>query len=224
MGKRILLVGDSSEIAKSVKAKAISIGYKLHIGYNTRSVDNENNPIKTYVDTTNQKSIENLVLKAKEKLGEIDHLVYTSGISEERWATEQQTWEQVNKIIQINLTGAIYASTQFSKQVCNKNDKNKSIVLLSSESGEYGGQGISIYAATKAGLNMFAKGYARELRQKNCRINVVSPGKIGEVGEQKKGLLRKRGTGNDVAEAILWLISDRSSYCSGTRITISGGN
>lgn len=223
MKERILLIGDSSEIAKSLRKKALEIGHEIHIGYNKITSDNKNDPTKTYVDTTDKESIENLVLMATRKLGGIDHLVYTSGISEERWSTEQQTWEEVNRIIQINLTGAIYIATQFSKTVSLDNKKNKSIVLVSSESGEYGGQGIAIYAATKAALNTFARGYARELRKKNCRINVVSPGKIEKKETDTTRVLEEVGSGADVAEAILWLISERSSYCSGTKISVSGG-
>ena len=122
------------------------------------------------------------------------------------------------------MTGAIYTATQFTRKIKKGNEKNKSIILISSESGEYGGSGISIYAATKAGLNTFAKGYARQLKEKNCRINIVSPGKIGKVENSKKSLEDEQGTGDDVAEAVLWLISDRSRYCSGTKISINGGN
>ena len=224
MEPRILLVGESSEISKSIRAKALKSGYSIHTGYNNRTTENENDPTKTYVDSTNPKSIENLILRAKTTLGDIDHLIYTSGISEKRWTTEEQSWEELNKIIQINLTGAIYAATQFSKRIDSKNEKNKSIVLISSESGEYGGKGISTYAATKAGLNTFARGYARQLKSKNCGINVVSPGKIGKNEKNKSSLMEDQGTGNDVAEAVLWLISDQSSYCSGAKISINGGN
>ena len=88
MGKNILLVGDSSEIAQSLKEKALENGYRIHVGYNTRNKDNENDPSKTYVDSTDYKSIDNLIFEARERLGGIDHLIYTSGISEKRWSTE----------------------------------------------------------------------------------------------------------------------------------------
>ena len=117
MKERILVVGDSSEIAKSLKKKAQELGHKIHVGYNKITADNENDPQKSYVDTTDKESIENLLFMAMRKLGGIDHLVYTSGISEKRWSTEEQTWEEANRIIQINLTGAIYmTNNNFQKQ------------------------------------------------------------------------------------------------------------
>ena len=164
------------------------------------------------------------ILYSEQKLlGDIDHLIYTSGITKEGGQQKSNRGRiKQNNTNKFNWRYICFA--QFSKRIDSKNEKNKSIVLISSESGEYGGRGISTYAATKAGLNTFARGYARQLKSKNCRINVVSPGKIGKNEKNKSSLMEDQGTGNDVAEAVLWLISDQSSYCSGAKISINGGN
>ena len=90
------------------------------------------------------------------------------------------------------------------------------------------------YAAAKAGINAFTIGVARELAEEGIRINAVSPGVIdtdqyvGLNPERKKGLLesiplKRMGQAEEVAEAILWLLSAQASYVTGSILAVNGG-
>jgi NAD(P)-dependent dehydrogenase (short-subunit alcohol dehydrogenase family) len=136
-------------------------------------------------------------------------------------------------MIQVNLTGTIYCVYRFTKTLIEKSIPG-SIVLISSEAARFGGNHISTYAATKAGLNTFVVGAAREIGPYGIRINAVSPGTImtdsleAEGDEKLKQIknsipLGRIGTTDEASETIHWLLSNKSSYISGSMITVSGG-
>jgi NAD(P)-dependent dehydrogenase (short-subunit alcohol dehydrogenase family) len=108
------------------------------------------------------------------------------------------------------------------------------IVNVSSEAAEFGGHRLSHYAASKAAINAFTVGFAREAAQYNVRVNAVSPGIIDtdankSVSQERAKHLKKSlpmgrmGTPVEVAETILWLLSDKASYITGSIVSVAGG-
>jgi len=139
--------------------------------------------------------------------------------------------EYIDEAFDVNLKGALKI-IQMSQSIVSKKsyvDGEKSITIIGSESGEFGGVQIPIYAATKGALNSFVKGYARELAESGIRLNVVSPG-IVDSGQNReltnKSLQRlpfKRAARCDeVADVVRWLSSNKASYVSGAILKVTG--
>jgi NAD(P)-dependent dehydrogenase (short-subunit alcohol dehydrogenase family) len=137
--------------------------------------------------------------------------------------------------LEVNLTGAFFCVQAASKRMAiSRGGSGGSIVALSSEAAKFGGNQISPYAASKAGINALIIGVARELAPEGIRLNAVSPGVI--ENENHKNLPNNRralllstipmgrmGDPKEVANAVLWLMSDEASYVTGSILTVAGG-
>jgi NAD(P)-dependent dehydrogenase (short-subunit alcohol dehydrogenase family) len=108
------------------------------------------------------------------------------------------------------------------------------IVNVGSQAAKFGGDRLCAYAAAKAGLHTLTVSLARELAPEGIRVNAVSPGVIAT--DQQRGLppqrlaglqaslpLGRMGEPEEVAEAIMWLLSDSASYVTGAVLSVSGG-
>ena len=184
-------------------------------------------------DISKEKDVNYIFRKLEHKFGKINYLVANAGLIPTRQEFHQTDFNKIKESININFTGVIYCIHKFINLSENKY-KNRSIVLVSSEAARFGGNKISTYAACKSAINTFSIGMARELGPIGIRINCVSPGTIltdGLKSEGKNALekikqsipLGRIGTPNEAGEVILWLLSKKSSFVSGSIITVSGG-
>ena len=134
-----------------------------------------------------------------------------------------------------NITGLILCAREAIKRMAKSCGGNGgSIVNVSSQAGQFGGNQISPYAASKAAVNIFTVGLAREVGPEGIRVNAVSPGVIntGQVDlldQNAKNALKesiplgKIGEPDDVSKIIHWLLSQQSSYVTGVIIPVAGG-
>jgi len=141
--------------------------------------------------------------------------------------------EQWNDVIQVNLNSVFYMTKQVIRPMMKA--KNGAIINMSSIIGEIGNAGQSSYAASKAGIIGFTKSVAKELGSRNIRCNAIAPGfvetdmtsylKEGEAAEKyKAGIpLGKFASGEDIANAALFLASDLGSYITGQTLSVCGG-
>jgi 3-oxoacyl-[acyl-carrier protein] reductase len=163
--------------------------------------------------------------------GEIDILVNNAGITADNLLARMSLddWERV---LRTNLTGAF----ALSKEVIRGMMKRRwgRIINVSSVVGMMGNAGQANYAASKAGLIGFTKSLARELGSRNITVNVVAPGYIetamteGLPAAAKEELtgaiaLKRLGTVDDVAAAVLFLASEEAGYVTGHTLNVSGG-
>ena len=163
--------------------------------------------------------------------GEIDILVNNAGITADTLLARMSLddWERV---LRTNLTGAF----ALSKEVVRGMMKRRwgRIVNVSSVVGMMGNAGQANYAASKAGLIGFTKSLARELGSRNITANVVAPGYIETAMTEalpeaaKEALtgsiaLKRLGTVDDVAAAVLFLASEEAGYITGHTLNVSGG-
>lgn len=141
----------------------------------------------------------------------------------------------VEDVFRVNYTGAVI----FTKIMASKAFRHKemtSIVLISSISAEKGEKGLGIYGASKAALGASARSFARELAPQGVRINCVMPGWIdtemnktnSEVATGIEDTMRKLhplglGAARSVSDAILFLLSEKSSWITGTNVIVDGG-
>lgn len=145
--------------------------------------------------------------------------------------------EQVISLLAVNTTGAFIAAQEAVRRMSTRlGGKGGSIVNMSSVASKLGGSfEATDYAFSKGGIDTLTVGLAKELATEGIRVNAVRPGLIhtdihdssGIVGrvEKYKDLvpMKRGGTAEEVAEAVLWLLSDKASYVTGTLVDVAGG-
>jgi 3-oxoacyl-[acyl-carrier protein] reductase len=171
------------------------------------------------------------VERVKHEFGKLDILVNNAGITRDR-SLMMMSREDWSDVIDTDLTGVFNITRAcimtFLKQ------KSGNIVNISSVSGIHPLPGQTNYAAAKAGVIGFTKSLAKEVAPFNIRVNAVAPGfietdMIAALDEKYRQRLResipvgKFGTPDEVAKAVLFLLSDRSRYITGEAIQIDGG-
>jgi len=161
----------------------------------------------------------------------VDILVNNAGITADNLLARMslEDWERV---LRTNLTGAFALTKEVVRGMMRR--RWGRVVNVSSVVGLMGNAGQANYAASKAGLIGFSKSLARELGSRNITVNVVAPGYIetamtGALGDDQKSALtdsialKRLGTVDDIAWAVLYLASEEGGYVTGQALNISGG-
>jgi len=162
---------------------------------------------------------------------EIDILVNNAGVTADGLLA-RMSLEQWQKVIDTNLTGTFAVTREVIKGMMKR--RHGRIINVSSVVGLMGNAGQANYAASKAGLIGFSKALARELGSRNVTVNVVAPGYVATAmtatlaeksRQELEGAiaLRRLGTVDDVAAAVLYLASEEASYVTGHVLNVSGG-
>ena len=187
-------------------------------------------------DVTNEKEIEEMVKKTVEKFGKVDILVNNAGICQFKPFLEL-TGEEWQKTLDINLKGYFLCAKACAKEMI----KQKSGVIVNIASivmGQIGKgmAGLAHYSASKGGIAALTKTLALELAPYNIRVNVIAPGAIDtpmaasakadqKVLEQTLAMipLRRMGRPEEIANTVLFLSSEASSYITGSIVVVDGG-
>jgi len=162
-------------------------------------------------------------------LGRIDVLVANAGIAESE-TLEALTEEHFDRLFSINVKGTVF-TVQKALPVLRD---GASVILIGSVAGVKGTPGFGVYGATKAALRNFVRAWAIELKDRQIRSNVISPGPIDTPGTQRFSSeafqklvstipMGRVGLPEEVAQAVLYLASDGSSFISGTELFVDGG-
>jgi len=182
-------------------------------------------------DVSKAEDAEKLTNATIEAFGRIDVLVNNAGITRDGliMRMDEAAWDLVLKI---NLKGAFLMSKAVVRPMLKQ--KQGAIVNISSVIGLMGNAGQANYAASKAGLIGFTKSFAKEFGRKGIRANAIAPGFISsdmtavlpdKVKEQMLAQIPMNTFGNprDVANAVVFLASDKASYITGQVLTVDGG-
>ena len=174
-----------------------------------------------YMDVTVPESMETGFKKVMEETGRIDILVNNAGVWPKGTALESNL-EDWQKILHINLNSVFYLSKLFGQKM--KEQQYGRIINLGSIAGEAGLPERCAYSVAKAGVIMLTKTMAMELSKDNVTVNCVSPGMIADEKKPNSGTwLGRSGTGDEVANAIVFFAADESSYITGTDLPVDGG-
>lgn len=198
-------------------------------------LNNPNNHLPVEVDVSNLKSVNAMFEHVSQRFGANSvacALANCAGITRDSWMLDM-TEENFNQVIDVNLKGTFFTTQQFCKRIIGSN-KPGSIVNISSVSAKIGNIGQANYVASKAAVEGFSRTVAREMGRYNIRCNAIIPGfiqtpMIETVPDKVMGHMMKQTplgrTGNpeEVAQTIAFLLSDKSSYVTGTLVQISGG-
>lgn len=237
--KNILVTGASSGIGRAIAIECSRMGAKVFI--TARSKERLEETL-SQMDNSCQHKIIISDLSKKEELKSIvdsidnslDGIVQCAGffiLKPFQFITE----EDISTIMRVNYEAPAILSKELLKH--KKINKGASIVFISSISGIWiSTMGNSLYSSTKGAINGLIKGMALELSQKSIRVNSVNPGMIqtnivknGEVSEEqlledaKRYPLGRYGKPEEVAHAVTYLLSDASSWVTGSNLLIDGG-
>jgi 3-oxoacyl-[acyl-carrier protein] reductase len=240
-GKTALVTGGSRGIGRSIALTLADYGADVAITFRS-SVDAANEvkeEIKSkgqkakaiQADAVNLEGAEDVISELIDDWDKLDILVNNAGITRDNLILRMSE-EQWDQVIDTNLKSIF----NYSKAVAKPMMRNRggSIINISSVVGLSGNAGQSNYAASKAGIIGFTKSYAKELASRNIRANVVAPGYIttemtDELDEdvlesiKDETPLGRAGDAKEVAETVLFLASDLSSYITGETIRVDGG-
>lgn len=175
--------------------------------------------------------VEQMVETILEKFGKIDILVNNAGITRDKLIL-RMTEEDWDMVLDVNLKGTFNCTKAVIRYMAKQ--KSGKIVNIASVVGEMGNAGQVNYSASKAGVIGLTKTIAREFAQRGINVNAIAPGYIetpmtdvlpDKVKEELRRLIpmERLGKPEDVAEAVLFLVSDASSYITGQVLNVNGG-
>lgn len=238
--KIILITGSSRGIGQATAIKLAEHGAQVILHGRSESSLQETinlvksvglNPFVVIYDIQDEIAMKQAIVLIKKQFGRLDGLVNNAGIMEEGLLGMIRT-EKIHQIMHINITSVIL-QMQYAAKLMSKNEQS-AIVNLSSIIGVNGAEGSAAYSASKAAIVGLTKSAAKEWASKNIRVNAIAPGFIetdltGHYTAEKRDStlnnikMHRFGSPEDVANVILFLVSDLSSYVTGQVIGVDGG-
>jgi NAD(P)-dependent dehydrogenase (short-subunit alcohol dehydrogenase family) len=247
MKKVIIITGASRGIGAATAIKAAAQGYAVCVNY-LHNADAANNVVDKIIqngglaiavaaDVSHEVEVKKLFETVDQKLGTLTALVNNVGILEHKMRIEHMDAARLNRIFSTNITSYFLCAREAVLRMSTLHDGNGgSIVNVSSAASRLGSAGEYVdYAASKGAIDTLTIGLSREVANENIRVNCVRPGFIytdihADGGEPHRVdriaaslPMQRGGSPEEVANAILWLLSEEASYVTGTFIDISGG-
>jgi len=240
-GKTALVTGASKGIGRAIAMKLADEGANVAFTYLSsvekgqaleKELESKGIKAKGYrSDASDFAQADQLINDVVATFGTLDILVNNAGITMDNLLL-RMTEEMWDKVMAVNLKSCFNTVKAATKPMMKQ--KQGSIINLTSVVGIKGNAGQSNYAASKAGIIGFTKSVALELGSRGIRSNAIAPGFIetemtGELNQEvvegwKQAIpLKRGGTPEDVANCVLFLASDLSSYISGQVIQVDGG-
>ena len=240
-GRVALVTGASRGIGRAVALVLAEEGVSVYINYRTQAdaAESTRQDIEARggtaglapFDVSKPDEVKSGVKALLDQSGRLDILVNNAGITRDTLVPVMKE-SQWNEVIQTNLTGTFLLTKAAVRPMMKA--RFGRIVNMTSVAGQYGNPGQSNYSASKAGIIGFTRSVARELADRNITSNAVSPGLIDtDIAEDlspeiRSGIIQRIplgriGAPEEVANAVLFLVSDHAQYITGQVIGVNGG-
>jgi 3-oxoacyl-[acyl-carrier protein] reductase len=239
-GKVALITGAAQGIGKSVALLLARNGADIVVSdINLEKAEETTKEIESIgpkamavkVDVANFKDVEQMVEAILKNFGKIDILINNAGITRDKLIL-RMTEEDWDTVLNVNLKGTFNCMKAVTRHMAKQ--RSGKIVSIASVVGEMGNAGQANYSASKAGVIGLTKTIAKEFAQRGINVNAIAPGYIEtpmtealpeKVKEELKRLIpmERLGKPEDVAEAVLFLVSEESSYMTGQVLNVNGG-
>jgi len=245
--KVMLITGASRGIGAATARLAAQRGYDLAVNYASNKAAAEavvadirkagRKAVAIPADVGKPEDIVRLFRSVDAELGRLDAFFNNAGIVEKAARFVDISPDRLQRMLAVNTVGAFIAAQEAARRMSTRLGGNGGVIVnMSSMAAKLGGSNESTdYATAKGAIDTLTIGLAKELAPEGIRVNAVRPGLIdtdiqrdfgvGDRVGRNKGLvpLQRGGTAAEVAEAVIWLCSDLSSYCTGVILDIAGG-
>lgn len=242
MGKVVIITGGGRGLGAATAVEAAKRGYAVCVNYRERAdradqvvaaiKDAGGTALAVQADIAVEADILRLFETSEGEFGPVTHLVNSAGISTPYGRVDELGAADLERHFAINVFGSVLCAREAVKRMSTAHGGSGGVIVnLGSAASRLGGAGANvIYAASKSAIDAFTFGLAQEVAGEGIRVVCISPGVIdteiqppGRVEQMGPQLPMKRaGQPDEVAEAILWALSDAASYVSGTIIGVSG--
>ena len=246
-GKTVLVTGGARGIGAATARLAASRGWRVAINY----VANEDAAMRLVAgieaiggeafavrgDVGEESDVTAMFAAVDARFGRLDALVNNAGIVTRKSRVDDMDAERLLRVMRVNVVGAILCAREAVRRMSTRNGgRGGAIVNVSSIAATLGSAGEYVdYAASKGAVDTFTIGLAREVAAEGIRVNAVRPGIVdteihasggqpGRVAALRGGVpMGREGQADEIAHAILWLLSGEASYSTGAILNASGG-
>jgi NAD(P)-dependent dehydrogenase (short-subunit alcohol dehydrogenase family) len=239
----LLITGASRGIGASTARRAARQGYDVAVNYlqdrkaaEAVVADVEaagRRAVAVQADMGQEADIERMFATVDDKLGRLTHLVYNTGILGPPSRVDSLATKDAREILMVNVLGAVISACAAIRRISTRHGgRGGAMVLLSSAMATLGGAGDYVmYSVSKGAIDTLTIGLARELAAEGIRVNAVAPGPIATDIHPPGRLERitpavplgRAGTVEEVAESVMFLLSEASSYTNGIVLRVAGG-
>ena len=248
MSKAVLITGASSGVGAATARLAARDGWDVAVHYRSDRAAAEavarevaalgQKAVPMQADVANPEDIAGLFAAFDAAFGRLDGLVNNAGIVDVAARVENIGHDRLRRLFDVNVIGPILVAGEAVRRMSTaKGGQGGAIVNVSSVAARLGAAGQYVdYAATKGAIDTFTKGLALEVAGEGIRVTGVRPGLVetpihGKGGQPDRARtlapavvsLKRAASAEEIAEAIVWLLSEKSSYVVGTMLDVDGG-
>jgi NAD(P)-dependent dehydrogenase (short-subunit alcohol dehydrogenase family) len=245
--KVVVITGGSRGIGRATALAAAARGYRVVVGYASNKAAADE--VVGAIGASNGKAIavkcdvgeESDILKlfeAADKFGTLGGLVNNGGIvGKSGIRVDEMSAERIQRVMAVNVTGSILCAREAVKRMSTKHGGHGGVIVnISSVAAKLGSANTYVdYAASKGAIDTFTVGLAQEVAGEGIRVAGIRPGLIdtdihASGGEPDRAHrlahmvpMKRVGQAQEIANAVVWLLSDEASYVTGTTLDVSGG-
>lgn len=247
MSEVLLVTGGSRGIGAATALLAARRGYAVAVNYTSNQAaaddvarairDAGGKALAVQADVADEDQVLNLFAEVDAKLGRLTALVNNAGIVDRPERVEDMSFDRLRRMFDINVIGSFLCAREAIKRMSTRHGgRGGAIVNVSSAASRLGAPGQYVdYAASKGAIDAFTIGLAKEVAADGIRVNAVRPGLIETEIHASGGLpnrvrdlvhqvpMQRGGSAEEVAAAIVWLLSPEASYTTMSLLEVSGG-